>query len=306
MDETDRARQPLRTGASRPFLKRGLAKIARTVLREQWMLLYRFSDEVSYDHTEFARLIPPRGEFWADPFVVYRDGTYYLFFEEFRFRQGRGRIFVAEIDEGGLRGQPRLALERPYHLSYPFVFRWQDRDFMIPETIEAGVIEVYECVGFPTEWRRLKTLVADIQAVDTTLVEHEGRWWMFANAATNPGDKPYTDLYLFHADDPLTDRWTPHPMNPVVSDIRGSRPGGNVIRTEEGLVRVAHDCGDDARRGVRFKKILTLDERRYAEEEVRSLGPAKGDGLVRIHTFNRENRMTVIDGLRRIPKWPMG
>jgi hypothetical protein len=304
MVEADRARIP--TGAFRSFLRRGSARLARTLFREQWLLLYRFSNEIEYDHTRFERLVPPWGEFWADPFIVFRDGTYYLFFEEFRFSRGRGRIFVAEMDEKGLRGRPRLALERPYHLSYPFVFRWQGRDYMIPETIEAGVIEVYECVSFPNEWRRLKTLVSDIRAVDTTLLEHEGRWWMFANVASGPRELPYTHLYLFHSQDPLSDRWTPHPMNPVVSDIRGSRPGGNVMRTEGGLVRVAHDCGDDARRGVGFKKILALDERRYAEEEVRRLGPVAGDGLVRIHTFNRENKMTVIDGLRRIPKWPMG
>ncbi len=286
------------------FIQRLSGKFHRTFFNEQWQLLYEFADELKLDHAAYKKLSPPRDRFWADPFIVFRDDVYYLFFEELRFAQDKGYISVMELTERGVKTGPRVVLERPYHLSYPFLFQWQGRDYMIPETMDAGIIEVYECVEFPNQWRRLKTLIANIRAVDTTLFQGQDRWWMFCNVAEGPADDPFAKLFLFHAPDPLSAHWQPHPLNPVVNDARASRPGGNLFEREGELIRVTHDCGPDTGRGVRLKKIVTLTEREYREEEIAVLQPSPGDGLLRIHTLNRQNRMTVIDGLRRISKWP--
>jgi hypothetical protein len=40
-------------------------------------------------------------------------------------------------------------LERPYHLSYPYVFFVGDDAFMLPETAANGAIELYRAVSFP-------------------------------------------------------------------------------------------------------------------------------------------------------------
>ncbi len=65
---------------------------------------------------------PPKDSFLADPFVIARDGKNYVFVEEYPYREGKGVISVLEIDPDGRIGTVQRVLERPYHLSYPFVF----------------------------------------------------------------------------------------------------------------------------------------------------------------------------------------
>jgi hypothetical protein len=49
-------------------------------------------------------------------------------------------------------GEPFAVLERSYHLSYPFIFRWGSDIFMIPETSDNRTVEVYRAVEFPGKW----------------------------------------------------------------------------------------------------------------------------------------------------------
>ncbi len=37
----------------------------------------------------------------------------------------KGHISVIRMDEQGVYSEPVKVLERPYHLSYPFVFEWE-------------------------------------------------------------------------------------------------------------------------------------------------------------------------------------
>ena len=101
------------------------AKIAnqrRRFVIEQWALRFHFGDGLSTSFRRFKRIDPPLDRFWADPFVLYRDGKYYVYLEELLFAENRGRIALLVLDEKGDYKPPVPVLERPYHLSYPF--RW--------------------------------------------------------------------------------------------------------------------------------------------------------------------------------------
>ena len=131
-----------------------------------------------------------------------------------------------EIDEEGRWKQPYPVLERPYHLSYPFVFEHDGNTYMLPETAANGTIELYECEEFPHRWVLKKTMMEGVYAVDSTLHFHEGRWWLFTNIRDNEGASSDDELFLFFADSPLAENWTPHPLNPIVSDASCARPAG--------------------------------------------------------------------------------
>ena len=53
--------------------------------------------------------------------------------------------------------------------------------YMIPETKQNKTIELYQCNEFPHKWEFLKTLMVNVEAVDSTLFEHMGKWWLFTN-----------------------------------------------------------------------------------------------------------------------------
>ena len=137
-----------------PLRQRGVA--ARTARRaaekalklETWSIAYRFGPEEEWNGSldGFFRLDPPSGWFWADPFSIERDGRYWIFFEELPLGAAKAHISVVEVRRDGTTWGPVKVLERPYHLSYPFLVEEDGALFMIPETADNGTVEIYRSV----------------------------------------------------------------------------------------------------------------------------------------------------------------
>ena len=87
--------------------------------------------------------------FQADPFLFSHGGRTWMFFEDFPHATRKGVIAVCEIDASGHPGAPRVVLEEPFHLSYPFVFEHDGEIYMLPETAAAGCIRLYHADPFP-------------------------------------------------------------------------------------------------------------------------------------------------------------
>jgi len=270
----------------------------------QWTLLFGLGDGVPRSFRTFKKLVPPRNRFWADPFVVHRSGRYYVFIEEFDYAQDKGHISMLTIDENGDHTEPVKVLEQPYHLSYPFVFEWDSNTYMIPESAENRRVEVYRCTEFPRKWEFHKVLMEGIAAFDSTLLQYQGKWWLFANVPENDGATGSDELFLYYADDPLVDEWRPHPKNPVVSDIRRARPAGRIFERDGILYRPSQDCSTRYGYGLKINHILELSETEYREKEVDSIEPKWDKHIIGVHTFNHAGRLTVIDGLLKRPRPP--
>ena len=78
------------------------------------------------------------------------------------------------------------------------------------------------------------------------------------------GVSTYDECYLYGADTPLGP-WTPHPGNPIKSDVRSSRPAGRMIRWEGGLYRPTQDCSRRYGHAVAVQKVLELTPHTYRE-----------------------------------------
>src|SRR6185312_12504981 len=97
------------------------------------------------------------------------------------YREGKGVISVLQVKPDGRIGSAQRALERPYHLSYPFVFEHEGSAYMIPETLGSRRIELYRAKAFPFEWELVHILKEDIDAVDTTLWIQGGIYYFFTS-----------------------------------------------------------------------------------------------------------------------------
>lgn len=244
--------------------------------------------------SDLKLMIPPRGLFWADPFLFERQGRVYAIFEEYVYRDYRAHISVAEIRNDGTLGESRVALKRPYHLSYPFVFEHGGELYMIPETGQNRTIEIYRCARVPDRWVLEKTLMRDVRAVDATLVEHANLWWMFVNLASE-GGSTWDELHVFYSDSPLTDRWIPHPMNPVISDVRSARPAGRIFRQDGSLIRPSQDSSVRYGYALNLNRIKTLTTSEYEEELLERLEPSNNGFALAVHTFSFLNDLVMVD-----------
>lgn len=270
-------------------------KIRRRFVFDQWSILLKsglHTTPLTWDG--FKHIIPPKDRIWADPFLMEREGQTYLFIEEVLFDTQRGTINCLKLDTDGNILDNQVVLSRPYHLSYPFTFEHRGELYMIPETGSNKAIELYHCTRFPDQWEFQKTIMKNVRAVDTTLVEHAGRWWMFVTIAAE-NNTTWDTLQLFYADDPLTDTWTPHPLNPVSLDVRNARMAGRIFRHDGGLIRPSQDSSHRYGYALNFNRITTLTPTEYSETRIDRLEPPSGTNIIAVHTFNYSPNWTALD-----------
>ncbi|MHB8473026.1 MAG: glucosamine inositolphosphorylceramide transferase family protein [Gammaproteobacteria bacterium] len=275
-------------------------KLRKLFFLNQWILMYDLDKGISGPLTNFKKIIPPKDRLWADPFVLYKSNQYFIFLEEMKFKE-KGHISLIIMDEQGRHGLPVKVLEKPYHLSYPFILEWQGDYYMIPESTANKTVDVYKCTHFPDKWEFHNTLLNNVRAADTTVVSYQDKWWLFANIQENEGASNWEELFLFYADSPLSDQWIAHPQNPIVSDVRRARPAGNVFLRNGKLYRPAQDCSKTYGYGMRINEIVTMNEYEYKEVEVRFIEPDWADDIKGVHTLNVAHKLTVIDAIYKRP-----
>ena len=257
---------------------------------EQWVLAYRINQ------TEFKYLEPPADRFWADPFPIKVAGKYYIFFEEFLNSANRAHISVIEVDQNGITSGPTETLKLDCHLSYPFVFEWRGQHYMIPETGDKNSVELYRSVSFPFDWQREQILIEAKCPLDATLIEVNGRWWMFVNIQEEGVAVNWDELHLYYADSPLGP-WKPHARNPVISDVRSARPAGRLFWSNGVLYRPSQDSSMRYGYGTTINRIDSLSPTDYGETVVSKILPDWDDDILGVHTLNAISELTVIDCL---------
>ncbi|WP_448207932.1 glucosamine inositolphosphorylceramide transferase family protein [Azospirillum sp. sgz302134] len=255
----------------------------------------------------------PFGHWYADPFLWERDGRTFLFFEDYSQAEGKGVVSVVEVLGGGRFSEPAVALRRPYHLSYPYVFAWGGALYMVPETRQNGTLELYRCVGFPDRWELDAVLMSGVEAVDATIIEHGGRLWMFTNIAAH-GASSWDELHVFHAEHPAGP-WTAHPGNPVVSDVRRARPAGRPFLQDGRLIRPAQDCSLRYGYALTFREVLELTPASFRECDVATVTP-EPLGHMGVHTIDTtasylvhdayDEQVTLADFARQLPRGGRG
>jgi len=244
----------------------------------------------------------------ADPFIVQQDGGWFMFFEVLNAATGAGDIAVASSADGRDWRYERVVLDEPFHLSYPYVFAWDDTYYLIPESAQAQAVRLYRADEFPTRWSFVATLLAGEAFSDPSIVRHDGRWWLFVS--TQPATNATLNLYYA---DQLQGPWQPHPMNPIVrDDPHGARCAGRILSIDDRLYRFAQD--DAPRYGLRVFgfEITALTPTEYAERPVGERPVVRaGDGgwntrgmhHVDAHALGPQAWLAAVDGSRNTWGW---
>ena len=141
--------------------------------------------------------------------------------EEFDYRS-KGVLSSVELTDGIIFSHPKPVLERPFHISHPYLFEYNGEIYCVPETSEAKEISIYKAENFPYEWKRVEMLISGVRGADPTIFQYEGLWWLIF---TDKGQGAAPNLFVWYAPD-LRGPWKPHIGNPVKTDVRSSRPAG--------------------------------------------------------------------------------
>jgi len=255
------------------------------------------TDPGRLDLKGFREVPLPRGiEAMADPFVWETGGRTYLFFEEVPAGLSKGRLGCVEVLENGSCSEAKIILERSYHLSYPCVLPAVGGVFLLPESYEAGSVDLYRFSRFPEEVELVARLVEGLALVDTTPVFVNDYWYFFTTTAP-----PFMESLLFWSNR-LDGAWQLHPCSPISCSVRNSRSAGHLFWRNGRLYRPTQDCSVRYGYAIQVNEIVRLTPAEFEERAVNRIPPAWSPGLIGAHTWNESNRLQVVDGLRLVSR----
>ncbi|WP_299362290.1 hypothetical protein [Winogradskyella sp.] len=263
----------------------------------QWALIFLNSngEKNPYNLKDYKTVLPPKDRFWADPFLIKENGKCYLFIEELIYKNKLGHLSVMEIDENGIYTKPKKILEKDYHLSYPFVFKDNDEYYMIPETSGNKDIQLYKAINFPLDWELQETLMDNVVAVDTTIYKKDDTYWMFTSQRNHKGASKNVELFLYSSKHLISNNWKPHPLNPIIRDVKTARPAGGFFIRDNKLFRPSQDCSHHYGYGLNILEIIKLTENDYEERLELKMIPNWDKKINSTHTLNSVNDIFISD-----------
>lgn len=231
------------------------------------------------------------GSFFADPFIyrVDKDKVVVLA-EEMIFSQSKGLISRCTIDRKNAKLVDRkVVLEETCHLSYPFYDSETGR--FAPESSRNGNWASYKFNG---EIVSDKQIIANEPLIDSTPVEWNGKWYLFAVKQPRA-----LDQLLIYCADTRYGNYIPHPQNPIKDCIRTSRCGGKCFIVDGELYRAVQDSTHLYGECMHVTHVTELSDSAFSEEHWCDI-IIKHDGKypLGMHTLNFQDDFIVIDGYR--------
>ena len=184
-------------------------------------------------------------DFSADPF--YSESENSLYFEKFNYLLGIGKLAKYSFDSGE---KIEIKTDDSFHLSYPCLFEYRNKTYVIPEGAQSNKIVIYELVN-GNKLLAVNTVAENFAGIDPTIIEFNGTWYIFATDGSK-GSNSY--LNIFYSNNPL-EKWYEHELNPVKIDITSARGGGGIFKEGNSLIRPAQNCYPDYGTSIVFNKI---------------------------------------------------
>ena len=264
----------------------------------RYSVAYAYHNEHSKPLERYSEILNPKGRFLADPFVFEHDDNNYIFVEDLFFNDNKGRISVIKIDGDNYEFQGEV-IEEDFHLSFPFIFKDGNEIYLIPESHANLDIRLYRCIEFPHKWEFDQTLMKNVSAADTMILNKEGTWFMLTNICSAGSNDHQSELHIFYSDKLKSNSWNPIASgNPVIFNSLKARNGG-LFNHENKIYRVNQAHGQ-AHYGKSFdiNEILCLSKEEYKEKECLSVNANFKDEIISTHSFNANKKVAVVDFAR--------
>jgi len=253
--------------------------------------IYDLELEKLYKDNNYIKIISPENRYYADPHLFKFGSKKYLFFENYDYK--KGVISCIVIDKDLKVTKPVTVLERPYHLSFPYIFKDDKNIYMVPETSKNGCIELYKATRFPYKWRLFQRLLKGFWISDTVIIERNGIWWLFTNIGNN-----INNLTILYTYDLNSGTWHGHPYNN--SNKICGRMGGGIFEYDNKLIRPVQCSCPRYGYCVILYEIVVLSRTEYKEKELTRKYPNWEKNLIGTHTFSVCDDLLVVDAKKYI------
>ena len=232
--------------------------------------------------------------FYADPFIKSNNNYEYLFMERLSYKERKADLVVRSSHDNF--SKEKVILKKDYHLSYPHIFKLNNKWYLIPETSENYTVQLYESESFPTKWKFVKNIIEGEQYVDSTLLFYNNYYYLFTNSKPDPDSTTYSKLNIYFTDCIFNSKLKKHPTNHLI-DSRFARQAGEFIKENGNLYRVSQNNSKFYGLNITIHKVIKLCPKNYKEEIVESFGPElfELNEYKGLHTLNQSDNLKVFD-----------
>lgn len=274
----------------------------RTKKTMLWRVAYRkrTSNETILTNAQghFHVLSVEKNTWAADPFLYQdrRSGKNYIFMELFEIKKNKGLIAVA-TENNGIFSTPEIVLEEPFHLSFPCIFEIDGITYMVPECGSQHSIILYSTDTFPYGWKKVKTLLTQVNSSDTIVWKHNGEVYFIASFLIENACTAENILYRFDSKNKCLEQIY---QIPGYGD-KGFRNAGMILELGENIFRPGQNCDNNQYgKSLYFWKIIndnpqTYQEQFYKEVQVNDIEIDDNEVFCGVHTYNSTNEFEVID-----------
>lgn len=238
--------------------------------KENWSLSLSTS-KFGLSFKNCLNFIPPKKNFWADPFLFRFNTKKYVFFENYNYKEKKGFISYFDLKEPG---KVFDAIKKKYHLSYPFIFKHKKQILMIPETSQNKRIEIWKSKNFPKKWYLYKKIFIGSSFADCSILNYKNQLWLFANKSEDNFLDHNSELYIYKIEGNNFNKLIPHKQNPVICDSRSARNAGAVYKKNGKYYRPSQiNINKVYGYGLNINQIMELNINRYTEKNVTKFTP---------------------------------
>ena len=240
-------------------------------------------------------IIPPKNFFWADPFFIKFKNKKYVFFESYSYLSKKGEIACGELINNKIVNF-KVIMKKSYHLSYPFVFKYKDDIFLMPETYQKKNLKIYKSIKFPSKWKLYSTNLKNLPSVDPTIIKIKKNFWLFANHMKENISEFNKNLYLYKLDNLKFRNLYPHFKNPIISNLNGGRSAGSIFKIGKKLIRPSQINKENFYGyGLKLSIIEKISLNDYKEKKIKIILPNKKN-ISGIHHISKiDDRNYLVD-----------
>ncbi|HAL64173.1 MAG: Uncharacterized protein XD81_0354 [Bacteroidetes bacterium 38_7] len=241
-----------------------------------------------------------RRQYYADPAGIYQNHQLKILCEHYDYKSAHGEISLFKINNNSAFYKPeKILLNESWHLAFPFIFEAESNFWCVPESAESNQLMLYRWDIEKKELIFEKILISDIQAVDPFIFYHHQKWWLMF---TDKFKSNYS-LHLWYAED-FRGPYFPHLNNPVKTDIRSSRPAGNIFYMDGRLMRTAQDCSVISGHRIAINEIIKISPSSFFEITRFFLDPPKlRQHFKGMHTLNTAGPYVIFDVKQHLFVW---
>ncbi len=278
---------------SKLFLKKYIYK-----KKQKWFVNYSRNNFDELDLENSIQIKNLEDRYFADPFVISKNEKNFIFVEDFSYKNNKGSISVIEIDKEENQKIYEKIIDENFHMSFPFVFNFENNYYMIPETSATNSIRLYKCTQFPNKWEYCYDLISNINCADTIIVKCDEYYFLLTSSSYYDDFSSKLDIYF--SESPISKTWKPHQSNPIFFDVKNGRNGG-IIFQKNNTYRVSQNYGinkfGDNQYGREFSinNIKTLNLENFKQSYVTTIKPNFKKNLLGTHHMNGINNFTVFD-----------